>query len=129
MASYVPPKKGVEFIFYVSLVSQADANIFKSNPTIAAGDFKVSTDGGALGNLSTLPAVTPASSKMVKITLSTTEMNGDNVTVVCSDAAGTEWCDLTVNIQTVNNFMDVNVEQINATTVIGTGVAGDLWRA
>ena len=128
MASYVPPKKGVEFIFYVSLVSQADANIFKSNPTIAAGDFKVSTDGGALGNLSTLPAVTPASSKMVKITLSTTEMNGDNVTVVCSDAAGTEWCDLTVNIQTVNNFMDVNVEQINATTVLGTGQSGDLWR-
>ena len=129
MATYVPPKKGVELIFYVSLVSQANANIMQANPTIAAGDFKVSIDGGALANPSTLPAVTPASSKMVKIVLSTSEMNGDNITVVCSDAAGAEWCDLTVNIQTVNGFMDVNVEQINATTVIGTGTSGDLWRA
>lgn len=99
MTSYVTPKKNTEFIFYVGLSSQSTGQ-FQSNPTIAAGDFKVSKDGGALANLSTLPAVTPAASKMVKITLSSTEMDADNVTVVASDAAGDEWDDLIVNIQT-----------------------------
>jgi len=76
------------------------------NPTIAAGDFKVSTDGGALGNLTTIPAVTPAGSAMIKFTLSAAEMNGDNITVVGIDAAGSEWCDLVVNIQTAANQID-----------------------
>lgn len=150
MATYVPPKINTAFIFYVSLVSQVDADVFQSSPTIASGDFQVSIDGGALANLATLPAVTPASSKMVKISLSAAEMNGDNITVVCSDAAGAQWCDLTVNIQTsarqvddlaypatsgrslavdTSGLVDANVEKINATTVIGTGAAGDLWRA
>mgnify|MGYP001564616580 CR=1 FL=1 len=102
MATYVPPKKGVEFIFFVGLVSQANPLIMQSSPTIAAGDFKVSIDGGALANPATLPAVTPAASKMVKITLSTSEMNGDNITVICSDAAGAEWCDAVINIQTMD---------------------------
>src|SRR5437870_1738921 len=100
MATYVPPKKNTQLIFYASLASQANTKLMQVNPTIAAGDFKVSTDGGSLANLGTLPVVTPASSAMVKFTLSTSEMNGDNVTVVCSDAAGAEWCDLTLNIQT-----------------------------
>lgn len=106
MASFVTPKKNAEYICYVSLRSQADTKLFQANPTIAAGDFKVSTDGGALGNLATLPTVTPASGRMVKITLSASEMNGDNVTVVCVDAAGAEWCDLTLNIQTSARQVD-----------------------
>lgn len=106
MTSYVPPKKNSGFIFYVALRSQANTKIMQANPTIAAGDFKVSTDGGSLANLGTLPTVTPASGKMVKITLSASEMNGDNVTVVCSDAAGAEWCDLVVNIQTSARQVD-----------------------
>ena len=106
MPSYSPPKKNTEYIFYIGLPSQANGNIFQSNPTIAAGDFKVSTDGGALANLSTLPAVTPSSSKMVKVTVSASEMNGDNVTIVGSDAAGGEWKDVIVNIQTVATQID-----------------------
>lgn len=100
MTTYFPPKKNTQYICYVSLVSQANTAVFQSNPTIAAGDFRVSIDGGALTNLATLPAVTPASSKMVKITLSTSEMNGDNITVIGSDASGAEWCDICLNLQT-----------------------------
>lgn len=100
MPSYAPPKKNTEYIFYVALAAQANANTFQISPTLAAGDFKVSIDGGALANLATLPTVTPSSSKMVKITLSASEMNGDNVTVVCSDASGAEWRDLVINLQT-----------------------------
>lgn len=106
MTSYVTPKKNTEYIFYVGLTSQANTKIFQANPTLAAGDAKVSIDGGALANLATLPAVTPAAGKSVKITLSTSEMNGDNITVVLSDAAGDEWCDLVINIQTSARQID-----------------------
>ena len=47
MASYVTPKINTEFIFYASVASVGTDNVFQANPTIAAGDFKVSTDGGA----------------------------------------------------------------------------------
>ena len=99
MATYQPAKRATAWVGYISLVDQSDTKKMKSNPTIAAGDFKVSKDGGALANLTTLPSVTPASSVMVKIDLSATEMTADNVTVVCIDAAGAEWCDLVFNLQ------------------------------
>ena len=117
MPSYQPPKKNTEYIFYTALVDAANRPDFKSSPTIASGDFKVSTDGGALANLSTIPAVTPSSSVMVKFTLSTSEMNGDNVTVVCVDAAGAEWDDLVINIQTA-------VRQIDDLTYLGVAIEG-----
>ena len=46
---------------------------------IANRHMKVVKDGGAFANITTLPAVTPASSKSVKVTLSSTEMNADEV--------------------------------------------------
>lgn len=106
MATYQPPKVSTQYIFFVSLVSQANTKIMQVNPTIASGDFKVSIDGGALANLGTLPTVTPAGGSMVKITLSTSEMAGANATVVCLDAAGAEWCDLTINLQTAARQID-----------------------
>lgn len=98
---YNPPVNAEDFIFYAALSDMNVKGSFKSNPTIAAGDFKVSKDGGALANLATLPAVTPASSVMVKFTLSSTEMTADNVTVVGVDQTSPkEWADFVVNIVT-----------------------------
>jgi hypothetical protein len=105
MATYVPAKRATELIFYMGLVSQSTGQ-FQANPTLAAGDVKVSKDGGALANLTTLPAVTPAASKMVKVTISSTEMTADNVTLIFSDAAGAEWDDVIVNIQTAARQID-----------------------
>lgn len=99
MADYAIPKSGVAFIFYTGLVSQADTKLLKSSPTLASGDFKVSIDGGAFANLATLPTNTP-SGTAVKISLSAGEMTGDNILVACIDAAGAEWCDQIINIQT-----------------------------
>ena len=100
-APYNPPVKNEDFIIRVSLEDMAAPGRFKSSPTIAAGDFKVDKDGGGLTNLSTLPSVDPAASKLVKITLSATEMNADVVTVVCSDQTDPpEWGDLTFSIPT-----------------------------
>lgn len=106
MPSFVPPKKNTAFTFYVSLVSQANTKIMQANPTLAAGDVKVATDDGAPANLTTLPVVDADFTKRVKVSLSATEMNGDNITVIFSDAAGAEWCDLTVNIQTTARQID-----------------------
>jgi hypothetical protein len=99
------------------LKSQSSPNTFQTNPTIASGDFKVSIDGEALNNLATLPTVTPAGGKMVKISLSADEMNGDNIMVVGSDAAGAEWCDVTVEIQT-------SIRQIDDLSIL---TAADVW--
>lgn len=119
MPTYLPPKISTAFITFVGLRSQADSTIFKSSPTLAAGDFKVSIDGGALANLATLPTVTPASSKMVKIELSTSETAGANNTVVCSDAAGAEWFDHMLNVATSARQID------DLSTLGGTAQTGD----
>jgi hypothetical protein len=108
----------------MSLPAQA-GNTFQANPTIAAGDFQVSTDGSAFTNLDTIPAVTPASGKIVKVTLSVAEMGGDNVTVVASDAAGSEWDDVTINIQTSANHLD-DIKTETALILADTAVIGAL---
>src|SRR3990167_6358809 len=130
MTSYVTPKKGVEFIFYVSLPSVSSTSIFQENPTIAAGDFKVSIDGGAFNNPATLPAVTPASGKAVKVTLSTSEMNGYNIIFFGSDASGGEWKDIFVNIQTSARQIDDLAWPTTtgrSLDVTATGAAGIDW--
>jgi len=100
-APYNPPKKNEDFLIRIALEDFANPGRFKSNPTIASGDFKVSIDGGALTNLSTLPSVSPASSALVLLTLSSTEMNGDVITIVGIDqTAPPEWCDFVLSIPT-----------------------------
>jgi hypothetical protein len=100
-APYNPPVKGEDLVLYVALQSASNPTNLQSSATIASGDWKVSKDGGALTNLTTLPSVEPAASVMVKITLSATEMNADNVTIVGIDQTATkEWADFVLNIPT-----------------------------
>lgn len=108
MSSYIPCKKNDAngYIFYVSLVSQADTKIFQANPTLLAGDVKIAIDDGAPANMNTLPAVDVDFTKRVKVVLNQAETNGDNLTIIFADADGAEWCDLTVNIQTAARQLD-----------------------
>lgn len=100
-APYNPPKKNEDFLIRIALEDMANPGSFRSNPTIAAGDFKVDKDAGGLTNLGTLPSVSPGSSVLVLITLSSTEMNADVVTLVCIDqTAPKEWADLVISIPT-----------------------------
>ncbi len=128
MPSYVTPKKNVEYIFYIGLTDQSDTKLLKANPTLASGDFKVSIDGGSFNNPSTLPTVTPAAGKAVKCVLSTSEMNGDNIIFVASDASGAEWCDQIINIQTSARQIDdlafptTSGRSIDVTTTGGVGI-------
>jgi hypothetical protein len=130
MAEYVLPKRGVAYITYMGLVSQADTKLLIASPTLAAGDFKISKDGGATADLATLPTNTPAASSQIKISLSATEMTADNVTVVGIDAAGAQWCSFCLNIQTATRaaedlaFPTVSGRSIDVTA---TGAAGVDW--
>lgn len=93
------PRFGVAYVFYVSLVSQANGHIYQSNPTLASGDVKVAKADGAPANITTLPVVDADFTKRVKVSLSATEMESDgNVTVIFSDQSGAEWDDLTIDI-------------------------------
>jgi len=100
-APYNPPVKGQDFVFRTSLDDYAVPGRHKVSPTIAAGDFKIDKDGGGLNNLATLPTVDPTGTQLVKITLSSTEMNADVVTVVCKDqTTPPEWSDMVISILT-----------------------------
>ncbi len=94
------PLRAVAYIFYMTLVSQANSFIYQVNPTLAAGDVKISKDGGAFANITTLPVVTPALGTAVKVYLNATEMTADDILIIFSDAAGSEWADASFDLQT-----------------------------
>ena len=92
-----PPARGAPLTVPLSLLDFASAGRLKASPTLATGDFKVSVDGGALVNLTTLPVVVPAGGKIVLVHLTGSEMDGDTIAVVCSDQTEPpEWCDQSV---------------------------------
>lgn len=93
------PTKNVTYSFTIGLISRSTGQ-FQVNPTIAEGDFQVSTDDSAFENLDTTPAVNPSGSRAVKVTLSADEMNGDRVVVQAVDQAGDEWNDVLTTIET-----------------------------
>lgn len=102
-APYNPPVKNEEFKVRVSLEDFANPGSFKSSPTLAAGDVKVDKDGGGLTNLTTLPSVSPASSILVLVELTATEMNADVVTIAFVDQTSPkEWADLVISIPTTS---------------------------
>ena len=98
---YNPPNKGEAFAFIVSLPSYSEPGRFVLNPTLAAGDVKVSVDGGSLNNITTLPTVAPAGSQNVLVSLSASEMTGDIIAICFRDATSPpEWNDFTLSIPT-----------------------------
>jgi len=94
------PVKGIGFTFPVVLYSQADTKLIKTDPTLAAGDIVIYKDNVLDGNIDTLPADI-GSSGIIPVALSIAEMTADQVVVWFHDAAGAEWCDLTVTFSTV----------------------------
>lgn len=103
-APYNPPVKNEDFIIRIALADMNTPGSFKSNPTIASGDFKVDKDGAGLNNLATLPSVDPSSTVLVKVTLSATEMNADVVTIVGVDQTSPkEWADFVMSIPTTSS--------------------------
>lgn len=129
MATQVPPKKNSAFVFTWALVSQADSNLFQVNPTLATGDVKIEIDNGSASNITSLPTVLN-SGTTIYVSLTAAEMNGDNITVKFHDAAGAEWADVTINIQTVaRQIDDLTYPTVSGRSldVTATGEAGVDW--
>lgn len=100
-APYNPPVKNEDFVIYVGLLDVANPNRFKADPTLASGDVKVKKDAGGFTNLGTLPAVDSAGDRVVKVTLTSTEMNADNVVIQFVDQTDPpEWADRIISIPT-----------------------------
>lgn len=101
MASSNPAVKGVAWTDRIFLKSMANPGAHKVNPTLAAGDITIDIDGAGFGNPATTPSVSPAAGAAVLISLSTSEMNGDLITVRCHDQTDPqEWADYGFCIQT-----------------------------
>ena len=100
-APWNPPVKNQDFKVYIAVEDYVNPGNFKSSPTIAAGDFQVSKDGGAFANLTSLPAVEPAATHAIVVSLTSTEMNADSVVIRGIDqTAPKEWADLLISIPT-----------------------------
>ncbi len=116
MAEKTIPIKGETYTFRLSLVDRASPMTFKDTPTLSAGDVKVSVDGGSFTNITTLPL---ASGKVVTVSLSASEMNGDSVAVLFSDAVGEEWCDYFVELRpAVANFSTIDGDLAVVDTIV-----------
>lgn len=106
----VPPKRGEAYTLHFSVTSQADTNIFQAAPTIAAGDFQVSVDGGAtFNNPGTLPSVCAGWNKLIQAPLTIAEMTptvDDQIIFRGSDAAGAEWQDILIVLTVATSDMD-----------------------
>jgi hypothetical protein len=114
------PKKGVAYTYYIALTSQADTDLFKTSVTLAAGDVTTSLDGAAFGNIASLP-VEIGTSGVLAVTHSDAEMNGDVIVDRFHDAAGDEWQDALVVINTETGTIseiDTNVDDLE--TRLGT---------
>lgn len=102
-APYNPPIKNEDFVCYVGLRSYASPARLQAGPTLAAGDVKVKKDTGTFTNLGTLPAVDTAGERVVKVTLTATEMNADNVIIQFVDQTDPpEWADFVISIPTTS---------------------------
>lgn len=101
MAASNPPTKAAAFEFSVPMKSWASPGLFQDSPTIAAGDFQISKDGGAYANLTNLPTNSPAGSEQVEVVLTTTETNCDRWVVRWKDqTVPPEWVPDTFTVLT-----------------------------
>ena len=137
------PVFNTAYAFFISLADASDPSTFLAAPTIAAGDFQISIDGGAFANLANLPVVLPSGSVTVQISLTAAEMSGEKVNILAVDAAGDEWQDLlmsidipTGSVETVHDIQEGDVVETSTgfrvnkkdttTALVDKAIAGSL---
>lgn len=90
-----PLEPGAVYDFPAFVGSQADTDVFQTTVTLAAGDVKLSKDGAAFANLTSLPTETGTSGCLV-VSLTAAETTGITkyAVVLFHDALGDEWQDV-----------------------------------
>lgn len=102
------PIKGDPYTFTISLLSATTGEVI-TDPTLDALDFFISTDDGAYTQLATTPTVTPASSEIVKISLTADEVGESYFAIKAEDFAGAEWQKVVYHetVQSANNDQEI----------------------
>lgn len=126
----VTPSSSTAINFCVEVPSATNSDKFL-NAAIpwVAGDVLVDKDGGGFSNIGTLPTRI-GSTQLYTLTLTATEMQATNVTVLLSDASGGPlWRDSLICIQTKKQIgqMDIDATQYGGNTtgmsIIGVGTS------
>lgn len=104
-------------VLYTALEPRTATGDFLVNPTLAVGDVKISKDGAAYANITTLPNV--QLTRLVRIFLSQAETNADVIIIMFVDAAGAEWADQQIIIQTSLANFDTLTGQLPTSLVGG----------
>lgn len=98
---------------------------YKSNPTLASGDAKISKDGGAFANLGTLPDVEPDAGISVRITLSVADLTCKQAVILFVDQTSPkEWEDQCILIETYGNASAQHIFDL-ANATVGVPTLGD----
>ena len=101
MANENPPTKNTAWSCIIALEDYANPGMFKSNPTIAAGDFTLSRDDAAFSTDYITVSVDPAATVSVQVELTADGMNADTVAIYGHDqTVPPEWCDFFLCILT-----------------------------
>lgn len=116
-------KYGVQTDVYFTLPSPAatssDRNVTTAPGSLfAAGDVKISKDGGALTNATNTPTQVTASAGLYKLVVTATEMQATQVVVMVVDQDGPAWRDSQITIETklVLGQIDVDATAIGGNT-------------
>lgn len=94
-------KYGVGCMLEGIFLYESSTEDIRANPTIVAGDVKLSKDGGAFANINTLPTVTPSGGRAIRVTLSATEMQCAQLVIQFVDQSTVkEWVDQVIVVET-----------------------------
>lgn len=84
-----------------TVLIDSNTGLILPNPTLTAGDVKISTDFGAMENIDVLPAVDPALSGQVKMSISATEAQCSRGIIIFKDQTSpSEWDELVERFET-----------------------------
>lgn len=112
-----------DFILF-PLITYGDTDFIGSPPTFAAGDVKISRDGGSYGNTTNLP--THIGEGIFKLVLTTTEHTAKKMLVTVKDQDGPAWEDQAIYIETYGG--DNAQFPITTFNIIEDAPAGDICR-
>ena len=95
--------------------------------TPAAGDVKISIDGGAVANITSLPtAITSGNTAVWDFSLSAAELTGRKIDIIISDASPKAIEDTMFSVATYGNASAEVVFDLSTATVVASSVSGNV---
>jgi hypothetical protein len=121
-------KYGVARHLYVPLIKRGVVDFaVGADFSPAAGDVKISKDGGASANVTNLPtAITMGNTAMWDFSLTATEMQAAQIVVMVADSATKAVEDQTLEIETYGNASAQHEFDLDTPTVVAASVTGSV---